>query len=757
MWSDRAITSDRDFSAPAMHEREAERLLKAERRAASSARLVAHPASPAQRDTQLPPSSGSVVSPSLLALSNPLSPPHVPSHEPPPPARHLAPLHSATPAHAASDATPSPCRPPHGASPLAPPAQQGAGGDSKSSPSRHVQRVFVSLIVVFAASLLLLSQLPFIMSVLSPFLSPFDISVEEAEQVEQAGAAQVGGVWSQLRQQRGSLALLFLTRGPIPLAPLWKKFLRVRPSLVRLPPAALVFVCPSLVLPHSCFPTRASPLGHEGRYSIYVHASNASFSFPPGSSPLFRGRLVPGGEVRWGEMSMVDAERRLLEAAVQDEANSFFALLSESCIPLWPFDYVYSYIASSSASFVDAYSDPYSMSFGRYIPHIFMPTIRRHQFLKGNQWFILQRRHAEAVVRDTLHYTRHNLSCAFRLQWGKLCCADEHYIQTFLHMTDPRGISRYPTTFTDWSANEWHPSLYLGANMTDQVITTIKVARLSATFCHHHTTKSMSAPSHTHASCALSCLPTSSPPLAARSKCHVSLAIIPAILNPHGIYSHRLPSHQPHICLSTPRLLPCATPHHSVNHAPLWPTACHHSPTPPLSLPCALCYPFAQITDPSAPQPPLVSPPPPHARCVLIPPHLSFSSPARESFFPKRLMSRLKTRLAHSPSTPELLSPSGGGQRAVCGGGGAAQLLPLRAQVPPLHTALPHAQVTAASWLLGAAPPTQASLFESIGRIGCLGRQAPLVPREKPGAFEWSSACICIHLSFGQCCEEECV
>ncbi|CAI7879120.1 unnamed protein product [Closterium sp. NIES-53] len=242
-----------------MHEREAERLLKAERRAASNARLVAPPASPAQRGTQLPPSSGSVVSPSLLALPTPLSPPHVLSHEPPPPARHLAPLHSPTPAHAAADAAPSPRGPLHGASPLAPPAQQGAGGDSKTSPSRHVQRVFVSLIVVFAASLLLLSQLPFIISVLSPFLSPFDISVEGAEQVEQAGAAQVGGVWSQLRQHRGSLALLFLTRGPIPLAPLWEKFLRVRRWLVRLPPADPLFVCPSLVPPPACLPPRASP------------------------------------------------------------------------------------------------------------------------------------------------------------------------------------------------------------------------------------------------------------------------------------------------------------------------------------------------------------------------------------------------------------------------------------------------------------------------------------------------------------------
>ncbi|GJP57008.1 hypothetical protein CLOM_g16049 [Closterium sp. NIES-68] len=404
-------------------------LLKAEPWAES---LEPPPASPAQR----PLSSLSAALPSSLPLPPSLSTPR--ALEPVPTLPHgftdlKSPLFKAPPHPATS----------HGA----PLLSHAAASDAKPTPGSRVLRGFVSLIVVFAASLLLLSQLPLISSVLSPFVSPLDISVEEAEQPEQAGASQVGGVWGQVSRQ-GSIAFLFLTRGPMPLAPLWEKFLQ----------------------------------GHEGRYSIYVHASNTSFSFPPGSSPIFRGRLVPGGEVQWGEISMVDAERRLLEAAVQDETNRFFVLLSESCIPLWPFDYIYSYIASSSLSFVDAYPDPYNMSFGRYIPHIFMPVIRRRQFLKGNQWFILRRRHAELVVRDTLHYTKHNLSCAFRLQWGKLCCADEHYIQTLLHMTNPAGISRYPTTFADWSANEWHPTTYYAPNMTDDVIRTIKSAREFITY-----------------------------------------------------------------------------------------------------------------------------------------------------------------------------------------------------------------------------------------------------------------------------------
>jgi hypothetical protein len=50
---------------------------------------------------------------------------------------------------------------------------------------------------------------------------------------------------------------------------------------------------------------------------------------------------------------MIDAERRLLANALQDPDNQHFVLLSESCVPLHNFDYVYSYLMETNISFVD--------------------------------------------------------------------------------------------------------------------------------------------------------------------------------------------------------------------------------------------------------------------------------------------------------------------------------------------------------------------------------------------------------------------
>ena len=99
------------------------------------------------------------------------------------------------------------------------------------------------------------------------------------------------------------LAFLVLTRGPMPLEPLWERFLS----------------------------------GAHGMYSIYVHASNyVHASAPPGfngpatSSRLFGSALIRSEAVVWGTISLVDAERRLLATALADPANRRFILVSES-------------------------------------------------------------------------------------------------------------------------------------------------------------------------------------------------------------------------------------------------------------------------------------------------------------------------------------------------------------------------------------------------------------------------------------------
>ncbi|CAI5967434.1 unnamed protein product [Closterium sp. NIES-64] len=341
---------------------------------------------------------------------------------------------------------------------------------SSSSISRRL-RAFVSLIVFSAIFLVVfLFNFTFIASSVSPLVTFLD-KATDLEGPEKAGASYLGNVLVEygrkkqlssqqpenhpLAQQQqqpqrrswrkppGKIAFLFMTRGPLPLAPLWEKFFK----------------------------------GHEGRYSIYIHAADLSFRFPRNFSALFRDRIIKSGEVSWGEMSMVDAERRLLAAALKERTNHYFVLLSEACIPLWDFDTIATYINSTAVSYVDAYHDPYNKSFERYLWHIYMPIIRRRDFVKGNQWFILQRRHAQMVVADKEHYDVHNRTCSFRMQWGRYCCADEHYIQTLLHVKDRQGISHYPTTFTDWRLNQYHPMLYHRQNITAKMINYMKTTQ----------------------------------------------------------------------------------------------------------------------------------------------------------------------------------------------------------------------------------------------------------------------------------------
>ncbi|MCL7038931.1 hypothetical protein MKW94_005173 [Papaver nudicaule] len=146
--------------------------------------------------------------------------------------------------------------------------------------------------------------------------------------------------------------------------------------------------------------------GHEGRFSVYMHASR--------ERPVHDGRfsvyMHASREVVWGGTSMVDAERRLLGLAFQDPDNQHFVLLSDSCVPLHNFDYI-------------EYKD----------------------FTKGSQSFTLKRQ----------------LYCRPCMDGDRNCYSDEHYFQTFFNMMDPGGIANWSVTQVDWSERKWHPKTYL--------------------------------------------------------------------------------------------------------------------------------------------------------------------------------------------------------------------------------------------------------------------------------------------------------
>ncbi|GFP85082.1 hypothetical protein PHJA_000652000 [Phtheirospermum japonicum] len=173
----------------------------------------------------------------------------------------------------------------------------------------------------------------------------------------------------------------------------------------------------------------------KAKFSIYVH-SEPGFVFDESTtrSPSFFNRQLKNSiKVAWGEASMIAAERLLFEEALQDPANQRFVLLSDSCVPLYNFSYIYKHLMDSPKSFVDSFLDK---KHARYTPKM-SPVIPQKKWRKGSQ-----RRPPIDPARG-----RKNLI----LQKQHNCIPDEHYVPTLL--ADINHIY-YETEFrTEWCSN----------------------------------------------------------------------------------------------------------------------------------------------------------------------------------------------------------------------------------------------------------------------------------------------------------------
>ncbi|KAK6932770.1 Glycosyl transferase, family 14 [Dillenia turbinata] len=223
-------------------------------------------------------------------------------------------------------------------------------------------------------------------------------------------------------------------------------------------------------------------------FSIYIH-SEPGFVFDESTcrSSFFYGRQLSNSiKVKWGESSMIQAERLLLEAALEDPANQRFVLLSDSCVPLYNFSYIYNYVMASPRSFVDSFLDAKEK---RYNPKM-SPVIPKEKWRKGSQWITLVRKHAEVIVDDEVVFPvfkevckvcMRNLNSPLKLKRHD-CISDEHYVQTLLAMSNVEGeLERRTLTYTEWNQSatkmerrSWHPVTFTYASAGPQRIKGIK-------------------------------------------------------------------------------------------------------------------------------------------------------------------------------------------------------------------------------------------------------------------------------------------
>ncbi|KAJ8512565.1 hypothetical protein OPV22_002999 [Ensete ventricosum] len=243
---------------------------------------------------------------------------------------------------------------------------------------------------------------------------------------------------SQLSRQRlgmaPKIAFMFLTKGALPLSPLWEKYFA----------------------------------GHSGLYSIYVHP-RPSYHADNASSSVFYRRQIPSKVVSWGSLSLVDAERRLLANALVDLSNERFVLLSESCIPLFNFSFTYQYLMSSRYSFVDAFDEPGPAARGRYEPKL-APEINVTEWRKGAQWFEASRQVAVIVVNETRYYAK------FDELRDLMYLEDEHYIPTMLTIKAAHLIANRTLTWAYWTGGS-HPRTFGQDDVSDGFLRKINQER----------------------------------------------------------------------------------------------------------------------------------------------------------------------------------------------------------------------------------------------------------------------------------------
>lgn len=228
---------------------------------------------------------------------------------------------------------------------------------------------------------------------------------------------------------------------------------------------------------------------------MYVHsAPGFELDRTATRSSYFYGRqLAKSVKVAWGEPTMVEAERMLFAAALEDPTNQRFVLLSDSCVPLYNFSYIYTYLMASPKSFVDSFIDKAGK---RYNPNM-SPSIPKDKWRKGSQWVMLIRKHAEVVVGDKHVFQVFRKHCkmvvtktllgrkanarrlGFELRRKQIlkgaarkehdCIPDEHYVQTLFSIKGLElELERRTLTYTSWNQsssdpkdkNTWHPMTF---------------------------------------------------------------------------------------------------------------------------------------------------------------------------------------------------------------------------------------------------------------------------------------------------------
>ena len=199
--------------------------------------------------------------------------------------------------------------------------------------------------------------------------------------------------------------------------------------------------------------------GHEDRVSVFAHPKE---EVPSDATPAWwqEAVLKEKTETEWGDVSLVRAQRLLLEAALRDPANRAFVFLSESCVPIKPLSGLLTHLDRSgwrSMVETERWADVEKTNPKKAARLHEVPDVPEDAWRFHPQWMLLNREMAEAVM-----------SADLTERWSKSFAPDESLFGTQLCLMGcPVEDEALPmsSTWTRWpERHQGHPETFHRVN-----------------------------------------------------------------------------------------------------------------------------------------------------------------------------------------------------------------------------------------------------------------------------------------------------
>ncbi|CAN7022287.1 hypothetical protein BRARA_F01893 [Brassica rapa] len=331
----------------------------------------------------------------------------------------------------------------------------------------------------FVISLFLLLCLPIVFFLVAPHvffpppppresLIPIADEIDDQILFRRASAGSSSHLSSGTPHPKLKIAFLFLTNSDLHFAPIWDGFFSGHPRSL---------------------------------YNVYVHADPFVNITRPGNGSVFQNAFITSAKrTSRASPTLISATRRLFATALLDDpANAYFAVLSQHCIPLHSFRFVYQSLFESPSfdksnpdptsngvrtwhrSFIELISDEPRL-WKRYIArgrYAMLPQVPFDKFRVGSHFFLMTRTHALLTVKDRILWRKFNLPC-YR---SDECYPEEHYFPTLMNMKDPEGCTGYTLTRVNWTATvKGHPYSYKPTEVSSHLIHHLRLSNHSTSY-----------------------------------------------------------------------------------------------------------------------------------------------------------------------------------------------------------------------------------------------------------------------------------